>query len=319
LTPGAQTKKIRYGPFSIGAMSSRRNQPIADLEKPCKSCYITAIQAGLEYMDGTTANIDTGAQLHHIILYNGGKKDVVCTRIRTPQRMMASGNERTPVRVDSLGKYGFQVDTKDHFFSVVELMNTNNKQIDVMITMTYEFVPLDTPGYAAISPHWLDVTNCGVSDVPAQLGKYQYSSKEWESKADGQIVMALGHVHDGGLNVEVRQNGRIICDSKQLYSTRGGFGSPPMSAGGEDESHISDAGICRAMGPIRKGDKMKITAYYDSNLHKESSMDGKLDSVMGIALMYVAPTQPAPGIAAVKPPSGPKQWIKSCFKGSSCL
>lgn len=66
---GAETKKIRFGPykiqsrqkkdFSIGAFGLT---PIEmGREPPCRNCYITAMQLNLEYENGTHANVDTGA------------------------------------------------------------------------------------------------------------------------------------------------------------------------------------------------------------------------------------------------------------------
>jgi hypothetical protein len=37
-------------------------------DKPCEECAITRLEAGLEYPNGTNANIDTGMWLHHVCL-----------------------------------------------------------------------------------------------------------------------------------------------------------------------------------------------------------------------------------------------------------
>jgi hypothetical protein len=57
---GAIVKKTRLGPYTIqpGAMLER---PVPMFAAPCKDCYITAMQLGLEYADGKRANVDTGA------------------------------------------------------------------------------------------------------------------------------------------------------------------------------------------------------------------------------------------------------------------
>lgn len=38
-------------------------------DKPCEECVIVGMNAGLEYTDGTNANIDTGMWLHHVRNY----------------------------------------------------------------------------------------------------------------------------------------------------------------------------------------------------------------------------------------------------------
>jgi hypothetical protein len=64
-TPGARFVKIRQGPFSIavGGSVSEEEQWIAEPKMPCNHCYVTALQAGLEFEDGTPANTDKGAML----------------------------------------------------------------------------------------------------------------------------------------------------------------------------------------------------------------------------------------------------------------
>jgi hypothetical protein len=57
---GATVTKSKLGPYTIqpGAMLER---PVTKFPAPCKNCYITAMQLGLEYVDGKRANVDTGA------------------------------------------------------------------------------------------------------------------------------------------------------------------------------------------------------------------------------------------------------------------
>lgn len=63
VTPGATVTKIRFGPYTIGAGATIARNIFGNERKssPCTNCYITAIQHGLEYEDGTIANVDTGA------------------------------------------------------------------------------------------------------------------------------------------------------------------------------------------------------------------------------------------------------------------
>jgi hypothetical protein len=57
---GGTVTKTRLGPYTIppGSMFER---PVPKFAPPCKNCYITAMQLGLEYTDGKKANVDTGA------------------------------------------------------------------------------------------------------------------------------------------------------------------------------------------------------------------------------------------------------------------
>lgn len=92
--PGVQTVKIRYahshyiftndklifppryGPYSVPNMGTKNvqsgeygalsNFPDLTAEKPCEECTIIKMEAGLEYPNGTDANIDSGMWLHHV-------------------------------------------------------------------------------------------------------------------------------------------------------------------------------------------------------------------------------------------------------------
>jgi hypothetical protein len=68
--PGAKRVKIRSGPYLVPNMSKKslrghagmlQNYPDTDIAKPCAgNCTILFAQAGLEYPDGSVANVNTG-------------------------------------------------------------------------------------------------------------------------------------------------------------------------------------------------------------------------------------------------------------------
>jgi hypothetical protein len=122
---GATVTKIRHGPYTVAAGDMISNRPETSLEKPCRNCYITAIQANLEYANGTTANVNTGAWLHHMVLFRGGigNRDLVCNSLLSPQRIYAAGNERTVSRINGVAKYGIELGTLDRLSMIYDLMN----------------------------------------------------------------------------------------------------------------------------------------------------------------------------------------------------
>jgi hypothetical protein len=44
------------------------NRPSRSVAKPCSTCMLLGMNAGLEYMDGKDANTDTLMWLHHVRL-----------------------------------------------------------------------------------------------------------------------------------------------------------------------------------------------------------------------------------------------------------
>jgi hypothetical protein len=65
IATGGKVVKIRQGPFKVepGQQLSSELQWDAGPQMPCRDCYLTAIQGGLEYADGTPAELNTGAML----------------------------------------------------------------------------------------------------------------------------------------------------------------------------------------------------------------------------------------------------------------
>ncbi|KAF2231815.1 hypothetical protein EV356DRAFT_578880 [Viridothelium virens] len=307
ITPGSTITKINYGPFTCSAQDMAQSI-VANMKLPCTNCYFTAIQAGLEYPNGTVANIDSGAWLHHIVAYDTGlgERDTVCGATGLePLRVFASGNERAVVRINGNYAYGIKVDTGDTMALLYELMNMSDQDQKYVITITYEWLPATSSvgqTYKAANMAWLDVTGCGDSEVTAQEGVYTLSSPGWRSTVSGKLLSALGHVHDGGVDVTVYVNGNPVCVSQQLYGRKPGYNSTmdmdssTMSASGSAldsmaRTHISDAGSCANFGEVNVGDELMIEAHYNTNLHPldmgMGAQAGQPMDIMGISQVYI--------------------------------
>jgi hypothetical protein len=127
---------------------------------------------------------------------------VVGTNPSQSERLFASGNERTPLDISKLTingkKAGYFIGKEDHFRFIVDMMNMNMDDRVVYLTMTYDFIDGKLPtGYQNIKPVWLDVDQCGMSEVEAPEGQRQFSvdSKPWTPNIEGNIVSLFGHLH----------------------------------------------------------------------------------------------------------------------------
>lgn len=208
-------------------------------------------------------------------------------------RIYAGGNERVPVRMNSKSKFGIDPG-KGTMGGAIEIMSQATKQFTVYGTMLFEYVPKSTPGYRPARLVWVDVTNCAKnSDFIPKTGVYEKVSKNFAMKHDAELLFANGHQHDGGTRVELMVNGKVSCTSKQLYSDRRGHYTEvkenilpglAMPAG----SHISDVGVCKDWGTVKKGDTMSVKAYFDDKEHMQmKSGKGKLEVQMGLMWTYV--------------------------------
>ena len=112
---GHTIKRIRYGTdttnwFVLPAGNSIHNALRFNAPAPCTNCVITDMVPNLVYMndanhaDGTTANLDTDALMHHFVLINGSRADPVCPgglQGQLGERFFASGNERSQLHLPS--------------------------------------------------------------------------------------------------------------------------------------------------------------------------------------------------------------------------
>ncbi|KAL1955726.1 hypothetical protein VTO42DRAFT_8124 [Malbranchea cinnamomea] len=304
ITEGATLTKIRYGPYEVAAMDMISNRLDLNIELPCKDCFITALQADLEYEDGSRANINTGAWLHHMVLSKSGigNSDPVC-RLPLIERIYASGNERSVSRTNHVLPYGIKISRIDRVNMIYDLMNESDEDKTLYISVTYEWLPGNAEGYKPATMAWLDITGCGLSSYPAKEGQYEIRGPVWKSTVNGRLLSASGHVHNGGINTTIWKNGEPVCVSRQIYGRTPDFIAPPHDHGGgdgdgdHDHDHgngegkpsISDAEMCVDFGEVKVGDELLVSAYYDTDKYPlDPSHDGDgFEPIMGISRVYI--------------------------------
>jgi hypothetical protein len=295
--PGAETSEIRYGPFTIpGAPDNpdgthghahTGNQFRFFIEKPCTDCYVTSMVADLVYPDGEQAGYSTNAQLHHMVLANwsSGRSDATC-QVGFPfplglmfgQRFFAAGDERTVI--DFPEGYGYQVNATDTWNLIYELAGMSPDPQQVYIEMSYEYVPMSTADMNNVEPIWMDVAQCGFSTFSRPAGPSE-ASWSWNVNRPGGIMAIGGHLHDGGVNIDIRNDstGELICDS------RAGYGESPLYIDHHGEGHISSMSECYGargapVARVSNGERVTMTAHYD--------MPEAVDDQMGIVMAFVA-------------------------------
>jgi len=311
---------MRYGPYKVPNMGKKNplgeagslwNHADNVVKKPCDQCVIVGMNAGLEYPDGTNANINTGMWLHHMVLFSigPGRTDATCgqngmalphflvgSSARGAERLLASGNERTFINFPGWGynNAGYKLKSQDKFALIVDLMNENMEDKLVYMTLTYDFVPGNGTGFRDVKPVWFDVAQCLTSEVwpPKQNGQFTLTAPTWTANFDGEIIGMAGHVHDGGQLVTLEVDGQPICRSQASYG-----GDPQFVAGkalshhGSATEHVSKMSICvnESLGikRVSKGQRWILKADYDYDKSKGMLHDnGRQENIMGIAIMF---------------------------------
>jgi hypothetical protein len=173
-------------------------------------------------------------------------------------------------------------------------MNTAMENQTAVVTMTYEYLPGLPSSFQKVTPIWLDITGCGDSEEPAKNDTiFQYTSPVWTANATGRIAAAIGHLHDGGVNLDITQNNSTMCDFEAAYGENPGYidasamNMPGMPMGNMG-MHISSLSEC-STGQVNLGDNLSVTAFYNTTEYTPmTDTDGSLAPIMGIALLYLA-------------------------------
>lgn len=325
--PGVKRVKIRSGPYKVPNMGVKSMGGHAgmlegyfdkDVQKPCEECNILTQVGGLEYANGTDANIDTGMWLHHMVMHNIGPRrwdatginSVICapflvsgTSAYKAERFFVSGNERTPFHYYEVGGQqpsAYHLDKADKFKFILELMNMNMDDRVVYITQTFDYIdgPLP-PGWQDVKTVFLDVKQCLDSEVkpPEGQSKFTLTSKPWIPNIEGRILDAGGHVHDGGLTVNIASGtgaNTTLCDAVAKYSEKPTYVFKGTSMGKDKvaKDHISSMVGCEAKQikgwETKRDQQWVIKAEYDFSSRTPDIDGGEPAEVMGIAMMLVA-------------------------------
>ncbi|KAF2431429.1 hypothetical protein EJ08DRAFT_660018 [Tothia fuscella] len=332
--PNAKKKKIRYGPYRLPPISEKNLESYllkqqglavslqAGVTKPSTQDHVLLdVVAGLEFDDGTTAEVKDGAWLHHAVLVNVGP-GVVDTDCSSPyyDYFFENGNEKEHVlyaNQSSLSKSGYHLRQKDVLFLNTEVMNMDEKEKWVWLTLNYDYIDHVPAGYKEAKVMWMSIgpNRCasifsntvepnpfGESNITALLQPKKTVLSEfsfpWVAPKDGYIMGMNGHLHNGGTEIEVFHNGESICKSSPKYGPGGASHMKRQMGpvGGVDYNNTSIDNIvahngCWADPPRRfkKGDKVYIRSDYDFTKHPGTKNgEGQLDSIMGMIGTLIA-------------------------------
>lgn len=242
--------------------------------------------------------MDTGSWMHHIALFGSGAGG---------GSIWAAGNERPTLRLNEQKKYG--LDFPSAFMLIVDMMVEDTKAKNLTLEITYEHVPKTGSGYAAARMYWLTI-----GEPAAKSGVYSFNTFPTMSRTAGSLLYAIGHMHDGGTDMQLFVGGRMVCKSIMHYNSRTGYakqtsgGASEMAGkthahkqkrgldrrdggghGGHGGSHISDPGACTDFGSVRMGDSLKAVANYDAGKHVLMEMNGRKEKLMGNMRVYIGP------------------------------
>jgi hypothetical protein len=185
-------------------------------KKPCdKECMLLDMRASLEYEDGQAVpNNVSGAWLHHVVLVNMGKEVRDATCDKDSEHIFESGNERSDLRFyspESGMQSAYHVRKSDSFALNTELMNMEDKEKWVWVTLDFNYIEGFDPAWKEGKIVWISVgpdrctgknenpfgaTNLTSTQQPIRDVFEEYSVP-WKSPKDGFVLGANSHLHDG--------------------------------------------------------------------------------------------------------------------------
>ena len=275
----AETKTLTFqtGPIVVSAYGVATAPTLAP--SPAEDGYVVGLIAEVVDAQGRVQG-RRKVMLHHIVIAKVGARDATCGGLT--ERFYAEGEERTQMLLPP--GYGYANRGTDRWGLLYMLMNHTPRTLTGYVRYTVRYVVGEqlTP----VKPVWLDVRNCTGPDpsfdVPGTAGRFSVYTRtmSWTSPESGFIVGAGGHLHGGGIRLELRN---VTCNA-DLFTSQPTWGGPvPLPILHEPgPTHMSQ--FTSASGiPVAAGQTLRIRAVYDNG--------SPHTRVMGIMILYLAPGQ----------------------------
>jgi hypothetical protein len=307
-----ETLVFRSAPITVAGYGVSQGTQL--VPSPAFDGYVTGMSGDVVDENGHSVPV-TQVMLHHVVFAKAGVPDATCSQLtdydgnRLPfqvERFYGEGEERAVLALPD--GYGYPNRGSDRWGLVFMLMNHKPapRTVYVQYTVRYSSGRPLTP----VRPYWLDEHNCSadpIFDVPGTGPLFSTFSKsvDYTMPESGRIVAALGHLHGGGLRLDLSDR---TCGTK-LFTSEPTWGLPVVRPILHEPGPKHMTILTTATGiPVSAGDRLRLTAVYDDNLPHARAM--------GVMLAYLAPgpvtrCEAVPAIPAdpLSHPSAPPRFL----------
>jgi hypothetical protein len=239
-------------------------------------CTVYAGKLGVMFEDGTPATPAKGVYIHHVLTTDVSKKtEPFLSSCNAPTRPGYSVSSLRPGSTGFVGvgedsgdnpvlytqsdgqlDAGYWVKKGDTFDATVVLVNYNKEAKNVLITYDLEWAPglvgTNTKGML------ISVSQCAGGRIKtSSTGPTTTKSGNFTLLENGKIFAARGHLHDGGVQMNLYINGKPSCVSKATYGE---------GIAGSETKTINSMSMCKDPVSVKKGDTLSMGVEYD--LHK---------------------------------------------------
>jgi hypothetical protein len=247
---------------SLMAMDPKGQAGIVTLsEGICKKCTILSARFLLTNEDGSEAKPSNGVYIHHFVSYDSRKRSTTpisgCDGgfpgMGAPfiDRGEDSGKtDTTFTPLTGTSEAGYHMDSGSLLvqYDMVNYAATTKK---IYVNLEYEYKPHQKGKDAG---HVLKSVTCNGAIPPRvdQSGPAVTTSIPMYVNSDATIIWARGHLHSGGVKMEMNLNGRTVCTSLPDYNAKG---------------VITNMTLCPDQIPVKAGQYMTISSEYNLAKH----------------------------------------------------
>jgi hypothetical protein len=169
-------------------------------------------------------------------------------------------------------KAGYHLSETRILINAIDVVNYKNVAQEIYTSTELEYLPGKPEAYLDSNQHRVDPGICGGPTgsgihPPAGVSKFAINSTGIVVNQSGYILNAFGHMHDGGVNMILKVNDKLVCESKALY---GGEGFVSQTPDGQIWETLRESTKCEDPIRVNKGDRIYMEANFDLDLHPRS-------------------------------------------------
>jgi len=260
-----QKLSCRYGPLAVTPGANLILFGPVTIESPRANGFITRFEPNL--VDAMTGQVPPIHQihLHHGVWLNPSKHGL------TP--FFATGEEKT---ISTLPPgYGYPTSPADTWVLNYMLHNLTSQTYTVYITYKLDWIAKSSPAASKmkqVEPIWMDIIGGAypVYNPSRHAGQPDQRSASFVMGKNYEIVELAGHVHPGGLRDEIRADcaggslahDALVFTSQAKLNPRRGGRPDSRAFGSWDYQMTATPQNWRFV--VRAGDRLKVTAVYDT-------------------------------------------------------
>jgi hypothetical protein len=196
------------------------------------------------------------AHLHHIVMGNNAHRDPYCGG---NERFAGAGAERNPIVLPD--PYTYLVGANDGWSATWEVVNEADRAQTVYIEYDVGYQRGATAENSrGVRAFFLDVSGCTAAyNVPGDGGpdSVHTLTRTWQAPWDGYLVTAVGHMHDGGIDLSLRD------DVRGVHCTMTAHYEPAHEPGHENPPH--EITRCPVHVRVEAGQPFSVISRYDNS------------------------------------------------------